>query len=128
MVDYLLLKYVHVGCVIASGCGFFLRGVWMLRDSPHLRQRWVRVFPHVVDTGLLGTAIALAMISGQYPVAQSWLSAKVIGLVAYILCGTMALKRGKTKAVRAAFFVVALAIFAYIVLVALNRSPLAVLA
>ncbi len=126
--DYLLLKYVHVSCVVASGCGFLLRGVWMLADSPLLRERWVRVFPHLVDTGLLASAIALATLSGQYPVAQSWLSAKVIGLVVYVLCGTMALKRGRTKRIRAVYFVVALLVFAYIVLVALNRSPLAVLA
>lgn len=123
--DYLLLKYVHVGCVIASGGGFVLRGFWMLLDSPRLNQRWVKIFPHVVDTGLLASAIALATISGQYPLAQSWLSAKVIGLVAYILCGTIALKRGRTKPIRAVFFVVALAVFAYIVSVALHRSPLA---
>ena len=123
--DYLLLKYVHVGCVIASGGGLVLRGFWMLLDSPRLNQRWVKIFPHVVDTGLLGSAIALATISGQYPLAQSWLSAKVIGLVAYILCGTMALKRGRTKSIRGVFFVVALLVFAYIVSVALHRSPLA---
>ena len=122
------MKYVHGGCVILSGCGFVLRGVWMLADSPLLRQRWVRVFPHVVDTALLASAIALAIISSQYPLAQSWLTAKVIGLIAYIVCGAIALKRGKTKKVRAVFFVVALLIFAYIVLVALNRSPLAVFA
>lgn len=122
------MKYVHVSCVILSVCGFVLRGVWMLADSPLLRQRWVRVFPHVVDTALLASAIALAIISSQYPLAQSWLTAKVIGLIAYILCGAIALKRGKTKTVRAVFFVVALLIFAYIVLVALNRSPLAVFA
>ena len=126
--DYLFLKYVHVSCVILSGCGFVLRGVWMLADSPLLRQRWVRVFPHVVDTALLASAIALAIISSQYPLAQSWWTAKVIGLIAYIVCGAIALKRGKTKKVRAVFFVVALLIFAYIVLVALNRSPLAVFA
>ncbi len=126
--DYLVLKYLHVSCVIASGCGFVLRGVWMLADSPRLQQRWVRIFPHIVDTGLLGSAIALAMLSGQYPLAQSWLTAKVMGLIAYILCGTMALKRGRTKAIRAGFLVVALLIFAYIVSVALNRSPLAVFA
>ena len=128
LMDYLVLKYLHIGCVIASGSGFLLRGVWMLVDSPHLHRRWVRVLPHIVDTGLLGSAIALATISSQYPLAQSWLTAKVIGLLAYILCGTMALKRGKTKAVRAAFFVVSLLIFAYIVSVALNRSPLAAFA
>jgi len=82
-------------------------------------------FPHIP---LLASAIALAIISSQYPLAQSWLTAKVIGLIAYIVCGAIALKRGKTKTVRAVFFVVALLIFAYIVLVALNRSPLAVFA
>jgi len=127
-VDYLLLKQVHVSCVILSGCGFFLRGVWMLADSPRLTQRWVRIFPHLVDTALLASAIMLAIISSQYPLAQSWLTAKVIGLIAYILCGAIALKRGRTKTVRAVFFVVALLIFAYIVSVALNRSPLAVFA
>lgn len=126
--DYLLLKYVHVSCVILSGCGFLLRGVWMLADSPRLTQRWVRIFPHVVDTALLASAIMLAIISSQYPLAQSWLTAKVIGLIAYILCGAIALKRGRTKRVRAVFFVVALLIFAYIVSVALNRSPLTVFA
>lgn len=126
--DYLLLKYVHVSCVILSGCGFVLRGVWMLADSPRLTQRWVRIVPHIVDTALLASAIGLAIISSQYPLAQSWLTAKVIGLIAYVLCGAIALKRGKTKRVRAAFLLVALLVFAYIVSVALNRSPLAVFA
>ena len=30
---YLTLKYLHIGCVVLSGTGFFLRGVWMLRES-----------------------------------------------------------------------------------------------
>jgi len=126
--DYLALKYFHIGCVVASGSGFFLRGFWMLTNSARLQRRWVRIFPHLVDTALLGSAIALATISGQYPLAQGWLTAKVIGLIAYIVCGTIALKRGKTRFIRAVFFVVALLVFAYIVLVALNRSPLAVFA
>ena len=121
---YLALKYLHVTCVIVSGSGFFLRGLWMLSDSPRLNQRWVRIVPHVVDTTLLGSAISMAVISAQYPFAQNWLTAKVIGLLVYILCGTMALKRGKSKATRAVYFGAALLAFAYIVIVALTRSPL----
>lgn len=123
---YLVLKYMHVTSVIVSATGFVLRGLWMLGDSPWLQRRWVRIFPHVVDTVLLSSAIALAVLTSQYPLAQNWLTAKVLGLVAYILCGTMALKRAKTKASRSVFFVLALLIFAYIVSVALNRSPLGV--
>ena len=122
---YLALKHLHVTCVILSGSGFFLRGLWMLSDSPRLNQRWVRIVPHVVDTTLLGSAISMAVISSQYPLAQNWLTAKLIGLLVYILCGTMALKRGKSKATRAVFFAAAVLAFAYIVTVALTRSPLA---
>lgn len=62
----------------------------------------MRIVPHVVDAVLLATATALAVLSYQYPFVQGWLTAKVLALVLYIVCGTMAIKRGKTKAVRGA--------------------------
>ena len=120
---YLALKHLHVSCVALSGAGFFLRGVWMLRDSPLLQRRWVKIVPHVVDTLLLGSAISMAVLSAQYPFALDWLTAKLFGLLAYVLCGVMALKRGRSKAQRAFFFACALAVFAYIVSVALERNP-----
>jgi uncharacterized membrane protein SirB2 len=124
---YLALKHLHVTCVLASGAGFLLRGLLMLAGRP-LRKRWLRILPHVIDTLLLGSAIALAVISHQYPFVQPWLTAKVIALVAYIGCGTMALKRGKSRAARAAFFVAALLIYVDIVAVALTRNPLGLFA
>ena len=123
-VDYLLLRNIHIACVILSGTGFFVRGVLMLCASPLLAQRWLRVAPHAVDTVLLGSALMLAVQSGQYPLAQDWLSAKVLALLAYIGCGTMALKRGRTRAGRAAYFIAALVLFAYIVSAAMTRSAL----
>ncbi|MCP5268851.1 MAG: SirB2 family protein [Zoogloeaceae bacterium] len=120
---YLLLKHLHVTAVVVSGCGFFLRGLLMLAGSPMLNRRWLKVMPHVVDTILLGSAIAMAVISSQYPFAQAWLTAKFFGLLAYILLGMMALKRGRTRRVRAIFLVAALAAFGYIVSVALTRNP-----
>jgi len=121
---YLALKHLHVTCVVLSGLGFCLRGWWMLRDSPTLQQRLVRVLPHVVDTLLLGSALSMAFLSGQYPFVQGWLTAKLGGLLAYIVLGAMALKRGRTKAVRARYFVLALLAYGYIVSVALSRNPL----
>ena len=120
---YLILKHLHVTCVVLSGLGFALRGWWMLNDSPRLMARLTRIVPHVVDTLLLGSALVMAWLSGQYPFAQGWLTAKFFGLLIYILCGTMALKRGKTKAQRSFFLVLAIAAYAYIVGVALTRSP-----
>lgn len=121
---YLALRNLHIACVVLSAAGFLLRGWWMFAASPLLGRRWVRVVPHLIDSVLLASAVALAVASGQYPLAQDWLTAKVVALVAYILCGTMALKRGRTRAVRSVFFVAALAILGYIVSVAMARSPL----
>lgn len=121
--SYLLLKHLHVTAVVVSGTGFFLRGLLMLNDSPLLQRRLLKVLPHIVDTVLLGSAITMAVISTQYPFVQPWLTAKVFGLLAYILLGMMALKRGRTKAQRAAFFFAAMLAFAYIVSVALLRDP-----
>jgi uncharacterized membrane protein SirB2 len=121
---YLLLKQLHVACAILSVIGFAIRGALMLRDSPLLASRLARIAPHVVDTVLLASAIALAWLGGQYPFAQSWLTAKVLALVVYIGLGTLALKRGRSKAARATAFALALATVLYIVSVALTRNPL----
>lgn len=123
MNSYLLLKSVHVGCVVVSGSGFLLRGAWMLAGSPLLQRPIVRTVPHVVDTLLLASALAMAVASGQYPFAVPWLTAKLAGLTAYVLCGTAALKRGRTKAERSTFLVLAIVAFGYIVSVALSRDP-----
>lgn len=122
--SYLALKHLHVTCVVLSGLGFLVRGSLMCRASPWLTQRLTRTLPHIVDSVLLGSAIAMAVISSQYPFAQPWLTAKLGGLLAYIGLGTMALKRGRTLAIRRRFFVLALLSYAYIVGVALTRSPL----
>lgn len=126
--SYLALKHLHLTCVVLSGTGFFLRGLWMLLDSPLLQRRWVRIAPHLIDTLLLGSAVAMAVLSAQYPFVQDWLTAKVLGLLVYILCGAVALRRGRTKRQRAVFYLLALAVFAWIVSVALTRNPLGLFA
>ena len=126
--SYILLKHLHVTAVAVSGAGFLLRGLLMLRDSPLLQRRVFKILPHVIDTILLGSAIAMAVISAQYPFVQPWLTAKFFGLLAYIVFGMMALKRGRTKGQRAAWLLAALLAFAYIVSVALVRDPLGFLA
>ena len=123
-----LLKAVHVGSAVLSIAGFVLRGVWMQQDSPLLRARVTRVLPHVVDTVLLLSAIALALRIAQYPFVHAWLTAKVLALLAYIVLGSFALKRGRTRRTRNIAFAAALGVFLYIVAVAIARSPAAGLA
>jgi uncharacterized membrane protein SirB2 len=122
-VDYSTIKIVHVASVVASYLLFTMRGWWMLRGSDMLSQRWVRIVPHVVDTVLLASAVTLAVLIRQYPFEAAWITAKVLGLVAYIVLGMIALKRGKTLRARLSALLAAQAVFFYIVAVAITKSP-----
>ncbi len=122
--DYSLLRTLHIATVHLTLVLFLVRGFWMLTDSRLLEARWVKVLPHVNDSLLLFAAIAMLIVAGLNPLEQPWLMAKVIGLLVYIGLGTVALKRGKTKAIRVQAMIVALAVFGYIVAVAITKQAL----
>lgn len=121
---YEVLRYVHVTTVVLSVSLFVVRGLWILGDSPRLRRRWLKIVPHLNDTLLLASAIALAVLTHQYPFVSAWLTAKVVALCLYIGLGMTALRFAKTKAMRCAAWTAALLVFSYIVWVALTRNPL----
>lgn len=89
-----------------------------------LRRKLVRILPHIIDTVLLASAIALLFKIQQYPLSHPWLTAKVVALVAYIILGSYALKRGGTRKARIRALIGAYAVFFYIAAVALTRNPL----
>jgi len=116
------IKIVHVSCAVLSFSGFLIRGMWMMRGSPWLKNPWVRVAPHVIDTTLLVSAIFLAIGIRQYPLTHGWLTAKVVALILYIGLGFVALRFGKTRRIRIGAWLAALGVFLYIVGVALTHS------
>lgn len=119
----ILLKTIHVSTVVISITLFTLRCIWVNSDSPVRNMRWVKVVPHVNDTVLLVSALALAASYGQYPFVNHWLTVKVIALLLYIGTGMVALKYGRTPGVRKLAWVIATCIFAYIVSVAITKNP-----
>ena len=121
---YTILKQVHQATVVASICGFVLRGFWMLIESPLLEHRATRTLPHVNDTVLLISAVWLSLLIQQYPFVNSWLTAKLLGLLAYIILGMYALTRGQTRAGRTVYLVLAVVVFCYVASVALHKNPL----
>ena len=103
---YLLLKYSHLGLALISISGFVTRGYWMLTTSPRLSARLTRIAPHVVDTLFLLSGVAL-VLHLDLPVMRSpWLIAKLGALVAYVVLGAIALRRGPTLQVRLVAFIV----------------------
>jgi len=125
---YILVKYVHVTTVALSLTGFFLRGILMMYESPLLGARWIKVLPHINDTVLLAAALSLAAMSGQYPFVVGWVTAKVLGVIAYIILGALALRDASTRKMRIACWLASMAVFGWIVSVALSRNPAGFLA
>jgi len=125
---YLGIKHLHVLCAVLSVSGFLLRGIWMTMRSPLLDHRLTRIVPHVIDTVFLGSAITLALMSGQYPFVAPWVTAKVAGLIVYILFGAVALRLGPTRPIRVAALIAALVTFSWIVSAALTKNPAGFLA
>jgi uncharacterized membrane protein SirB2 len=123
---YVVLKHLHVTCVVLSITGFVLRGLLLLQKSALMGRRWMRIVPHVNDFILLGAALVLAVLSGQYPFVDAWLTAKVFGLIAYIILGALALKPGRPVRVRVGAGIGAIAVFGWIVSVALAKNALGV--
>lgn len=124
--NYSNLLIVHLTTVSISLALFLLRGAWRLMDSPMLTKKWVKIVPHMNDTVLLAAAIGMLIVAGINPLQQSWLMAKIIALLAYIVLGTIALKRGKTPLQRNLAFIGALAVFGYMVAVAVSKQVLPV--
>lgn len=121
--SYLAIKHLHMSFAILSGLLFLTRGIMMVAGSALLQKRLLRIAPHVIDTLLLASALMLVFIGSQYPFVQDWLTAKVLALVGYIAAGSVALRQGRSKAVRIGAFVTALLLFAYILKVAVTKQP-----
>lgn len=121
--SYTTLKIIHITSAIFSYVLFTIRGLWMMQASPRLQLRWVKILPHVIDTILLVSAIALVTMIQQYPGISTWLNAKIGGLLLYIMLGMMALRFGKTRKIKTMSWIAAQIVFFYIVLVALTKNP-----
>ena len=126
--DYIVVKTIHQTAVALSFGGFFVRGLAALRGARWVRSRAARTLPHVVDSVLLASALVLAWSLRLDPAATPWLVAKIVGLLAYIALGIVALRPGRPVGVRAAAWMAALVTFGYIVSVAITKHPAGFLA
>lgn len=121
---YPALKQAHVTLVAVSGTLFALRGAAVLaRAGWPLRMPW-RISSVVIDTLLLAAGVSLWAMLSLNPLRDAWLGAKLVLLVVYIVVGSFALRRGRTPAVRAASYVAALAVYGFMISVALAHRPL----
>jgi len=123
---YFELRALHIACVFVSLALFVLRHVLNVRGVAWRQWRSLTIMPHVVDSVLLASGFALAFTIEQYPFATAWLTAKLIALVGYIVLGAIALKRGRTPAIRRIAFIGAALVFAFMISIARTHSPIGI--
>jgi uncharacterized membrane protein SirB2 len=124
---YPALRHFHIVLALLSVGLFVVRGSLVLARSPAHDPAWLKYPSYLIDTLLLTAALMLTTVIRQYPFATDWLTMKVALLVIYVVLGSIALKRGRTRAVRATAFVAALMTVAFLFSVARAHHPLGVM-
>lgn len=119
---YMMAKHLHLTAVALSIILFILRFVWSQFNPDFLQKKWVKIVPHVIDTVLLGSALWLCTIISQYPFVDGWVTFKVIGVLAYIIMGMLALKWGRTVTMKWVGFIGALAWLAVTAKIAITKQ------
>ncbi|MBL8545953.1 MAG: SirB2 family protein [Hyphomonadaceae bacterium] len=122
---YLEIRNVHIAAVSLSGLLFLVRAL----ASNVFNARWpmaapIRYLSYTIDTILLTAALMLMTIVKQFPFVDAWLTAKVLLLAAYIVLGSYALKRARTRAAKLAFTSAAIVVFLFIVSIARTHNAL----
>ncbi|WP_028357016.1 SirB2 family protein [Brackiella oedipodis] len=119
--SYLAIKHIHLSLAVLTFAFFLLRSFWSIQGSALLQHKVVRALPHMIDTCLLLCGLWLASIIGfNHP----FIFAKIVGLLLYIVFGTIAIKRGKTKGQKILGLLLATLAYAYIIGCAFTKSPL----
>ena len=128
MAAYFAVKHLHILTVVISISLFILRYWWQYRSSPMSSKRWVRIVPHVNDTVLLGSGVALVLITHFYPFTPqgAWLTEKLFGVIIYIVLGFIALGRHRPRSQQTGFiaFLLGLVVLYIIVKLATTKVPL----
>lgn len=118
---YSQIKLIHILAVTLSGTLFFIRGALVQTGRTQLAMRApLRFLSYGIDTVLLTAGIALIIILPSAVFANGWLTAKLILVFAYIITGSLALKRARTASGKRWAFITALLVFAVIVSIALT--------
>ena len=124
---YPQIKHAHIGLALLSGGVFALRGALLLAGLRWPDAAPVRYLSYTIDTALLTAAMMLLTILPGALYANGWLAVKIALLVVYVVLGTFALRRGRTRRARVICYVAALLAFAQVYGIARTHHPAGIL-
>ncbi|ELH0894112.1 SirB2 family protein [Vibrio fluvialis] len=120
------LKHFHLLTIGLSALLLSVRYVLMMMDSELRQHKFLKVFPHIVDTFLLLSGIGLIFVTGFVPFTATapWMTDKLTSVLAYIALGFFALKLGRNKLLRTFAFFGALGWLAIAGKIAVTKVPM----
>jgi uncharacterized membrane protein SirB2 len=124
---YPWIKPAHVALVTVSGSLFAVRGLGVLARQVWPLQRGWRRLSVGIDTALLVAGVLLWLALGLHPARDSWLGTKLALLLVYIVLGSLALRRARTRRARVVCFLAACTVFLFMVSVAVSHHPMGAL-
>ncbi|MCI1190948.1 SirB2 family protein [Calidifontimicrobium sp. SYSU G02091] len=125
---YPALRSAHLLAVGASVALFTLRALAVLAGARWPLTPVPRVASVVIDTALFTAGVSMWVALGLNPLRDHWLGVKLVLLVVYVVLGAWALRRAPTRRAKAGCLAAALAVFGFMVTVAVAHHPLGVAA
>ncbi|MDD5323031.1 MAG: SirB2 family protein [Methylococcales bacterium] len=117
-----MIKMFHLTFVLLSIFSFVGRVILSETHPAILKQKLFKITPHIIDTLLLLSGIALVFQGGWLYANYGWIIAKIAALFGYIGLGVVVMHNRGT--IRWLAFIGAMACFVYIGIVAVTKNAL----
>lgn len=122
---YADVRLLHIAAVVLSGALFITRAIAVQAGAKIAMAPALRYASYAIDTVLLISALGLVWALRDPVLQSSWLWAKVALLPVYIVLGSFALKRGKTRLAKLGFFIAAVLTLVFMYRIARTHDPIA---
>ncbi|WP_370978161.1 SirB2 family protein [Agaribacterium sp. ZY112] len=121
---FILLKHLHVWCVVLSVMLFCVRLSWLRKQNELLKKRIVRILPHLIDNLMMISGIGMMLILHYHQYLPNWLALKLVLLGSYIMFGLLAMRKKQARLITSSLAL--LSVFT-IVWLAINKPALSFL-
>ena len=95
--EYIALKHSHMLLALVSVLLFYTRAFARIKQLKLAKNKLLFIGSHSIDTLLLISAVALAVMLGLSPHNQPWLLEKILLVVAYIVVGILMARQKNIK-------------------------------
>jgi len=116
-----MIKLIHFTFILTSVISFSARFVLSFFKPEMLQNKFIKIAPHVIDTVLLISGVALVLQGGWLEGEFGWIVSKLTLLAGYIIFGVIAM-RVKNKGTRWVGFLAAMLCYVGIFIIAITKN------